>query len=130
MAVLFSSDSCYIFPENPFQNQELIQDFMIGKGNLQRNLYVLDASHPSRNVSSSTPITALSVLSISSEVWHQRLGHPSFSKIQALSKTLHLSSCKNDSHCKICPLAKQKRMSFPSNPHLSKLPFDLIHIDV
>lgn len=31
---------------------------------------------------------------------------------------------------KFCPLAKQKRISFPSNPQLSKDPFDLIHIHV
>lgn len=41
-------------------------------------------------------------------------------------------SVKSDhsSLCKVCPLAKQKRISFPDNPHLSKLPFDLIHLDV
>ena len=126
ISVLFSSNSCYIFSENPFIGQEHIQDFMIGRGNLQSNLYVLDTH------CSSSQFEALSVLQNNPHIWHQRLGHPSFSKLQILSKLLRLPHCKNnhDSLCQVCPLAKQKRMSFPSNPHLSNSLFDLIHLDV
>lgn len=73
-----------------------------------------------------------SLLQISSEVWHQRLGHPSQDKIHALSKLLHISCNKTslDRLCTICPLAKQKRLSFPHSQKLSKSPFDLVHIDI
>ena len=32
--------------------------------------------------------------------------------------------------CKVCPLAKQKRLPFPFNNKLSSNAFDLIHLDV
>ena len=33
-------------------------------------------------------------------------------------------------HCTTCPLAKQRRLSFSSNNHLSCNAFDLIHTDI
>ena len=33
-------------------------------------------------------------------------------------------------HCEICPLAKQKKLHFPSSSHVSKACFDLIHCDI
>ena len=147
MTVLFSSNACYIFPDNPFiKLQECTHDYMIGKGNLHNNLYVLTAPAASETLLSTSHTEsfdfyeALSqqhththdLFNVTSEVWHQRLGHPSRQKIQVLSKLLKPLSVKHDHSdlCKICPLAKQKRISYPSNPHLSKEPFDLIHIDV
>ena len=119
---------------------------MIGKGRLQNNLYVLDTPALSSHVLStlhSASLESFQILSqshsqdyvisqASSEIWHQRLGHPSHTKIDILSKLLKLSNVKNNHSdlCIICPLAKQKQISFPSNPKLSKAPFDLIHIDV
>lgn len=35
-----------------------------------------------------------------------------------------------DSHCKVCPLAKQKRLSFPFRNKLSDHAFALLHLDV
>ena len=34
------------------------------------------------------------------------------------------------SHCVICPLAKQRRIAFPSFNHMAAALFDLIHCDV
>lgn len=128
ITVLFSSTSCYILPYNPFLSQEHILDSMIGKGNLRDNLYILESTLSS----SSAPSHNHSAFLISSEVWQQRLGHPSFDKIQTLSKDIHLSIPKDthDTFCKLCHLAKQKRMSFRSSNNLSSQPFDLIHLDV
>ena len=147
ISVLFSSLACFIFPDNPFNLlQEHIPGCMIGKGRLQNNIYVLDTpalSSPVLSTLHSASLESFQILSqhhsqdyvisqASSEIWHQRLGHPSHTKIDILSKLLKLSNVKNNHSdlCKICPLTKQKRISFPSNPKLSKAPFDLIHIDV
>ena len=46
-------------------------------------------------------------------------------ELQIPDSLSHLSS-----HCRICHLAKQKRLPFISNNNLSAKPFDLIHIDV
>ena len=66
------------------------------------------------------------------DIWHHRLGHPSpvklhllHNKFQILVSLPHLSS-----HCKICHMAKQKRLTFVSNNNLSPKSFDLIHIDI
>lgn len=128
MSVLFSSHACYIFPDNPFFTlQEHIQDYMIGKGNLHNNLYVLDApalSDQSFTASSLSLLAALQnniaheVSLVSSEIWHQRLGHPSHQKIQVLSKILQVPFVKTEHSdlCKVCPLAKQKTNFFSFKP--------------
>lgn len=129
ISVLFSSDTCLIFPFNPFTFllQERTPVFTIGKGSLHRNLYVLQSpeAHPLHQTSSNN------VFQVSSEVWHQRLGHPSPSKLQTLSKLLAIPNGKTslESICKVCPLAKQKGLSFSSFNNLSSSPFDLVYID-
>lgn len=129
ISVLFSSDSCYILPYNPIPLlQEHTQGSMIGKGNLHQNLYILESPAPAHHSVASTHILS----HVSSEVWHQRLGHPSYNKIRVLSKSLDISNSKIDheSVCKVCPLAKQKRLSFSSANNLSSSPFELLHLDV
>ena len=121
--MLFSSLACFIFPDNPFN---LLQEH-IPEGRLQNNLYVLDTpalSSPVLSTLHSASLESFQILSqhhsqdyvisqASSEIWHQRLGHPSHTKIDILSKFLKLSNVKNTHSdlCKIFPLAKQKRIS-------------------
>ena len=131
--MLFSSDSYYILPFNPFLSQAHILDSMIGKGNLHENLYILESSFSKSTSSSSIiPSQIHTTFQISAEVWHQRLGHPSPNKIHILSKELHILSEKSvhESVCKVCPLAKQKSISFQSSNNMSPFPFDLIHLDI
>ena len=128
-SVLFSSHSCYIFPFNPLPLiQEHTQGSMIRKGNLHQNLYLLESSVPAHNTIAHTHTLA----QISSDTWYQRLGHPSFNKIQQLAKTLEISSFQipQDHVCKVCPLAKQKRLSFPSSENIYSSAFELLHVDI
>ena len=39
-------------------------------------------------------------------------------------------SCKDNHVCTVCPLAKQKRLPFPHNNHLSPCAFDILHVDI
>ena len=39
-------------------------------------------------------------------------------------------SCKGNHVCTVCPLAKQKRLPFPHNNHLSHCAFDILHVDI
>lgn len=98
---------------------------MIGKGSLVNNLYVLD------------PAIAASLefcgsLQVGGHLWHQRLGHPSTSKLKSLTGILPLSTTSIDKSivCPVCPLAKQKRLPFVSHNNMSKSAFDLVHLDV
>ena len=84
------------------------------------------------NFSDSKSVLSCSISSLTSNtLWHYRLGHPSPSVLQHMSRHLYLKSvhCK-DFHCSICHLAKQKRLSFVSNNNLSSSAFDLIHVDI
>lgn len=105
---------------------------MIGKGSIHNNLYILESTQAFSNTPALSISQNHSSFQVSTEVWHQRLGHPSFNKIHSLSKELNISLSKDHHNtlCKICPLAKQKRLSFPSSPHISSNPFDLLHLDV
>lgn len=82
---------------------------MIGKGNLCQNLYVLDSYAPALS-----PIAQSHHLAhVSSEIWHQPLGHLSSNKIQILSKCLDLSK-ENFGHDHLMYVSA----------------FDLLHLDI
>ncbi|XP_022853469.1 uncharacterized protein LOC111374938 [Olea europaea var. sylvestris] len=95
---------------------------MIGRGDRVQDLYVLD-------------IDVLNSLSnsffnnVSVNVWHNRLSHLSFKKLDSLKNQLLCDVSKFNKHmpCYIWPLAKQRRLSFDSNNNLSNNPFDIIH---
>ena len=65
-----------------------------------------------------------------STIWDFRLGHPSFNKLLPLRDVLPSFSDKLSNVCTICPLAKQKKLSFPSHNNLCVESFSLIHVDV
>lgn len=98
---------------------------MIGRGKLLQNLYVLE-------IDNTASLSFCGSLQVDGNLWHQRLGHPAASKLQQLSGTLRIpeSSLHKSEHCPVCPLAKQKRLSFNSSVTTSVSPFDLIHLDV
>ena len=63
-------------------------------------------------------------------LWHFRLGHPSLSRMSILQNVLLSFSAQCTDVCTICPLAKRKRLPFPSHNNLCNEPFSLIHVDV
>ena len=65
------------------------------------------------------------------ELWHYRLGHPSFVKPNMLHDSLNISHFSNKHlHCNICHLAKQRHLPFPSLNNISSIPFTLVHCDI
>ena len=65
-------------------------------------------------------------------LWHFHLKHPSHVKLQLIYNELKSSISLSQllSHCQTCHMAKQRRLPFISNNHLSATPFDLIHINI
>ena len=60
-----------------------------------------------------------------------RLGHASDNKLHALHNYIpNVQSFYSNKNCVLCPIAKQKRLPFPSFNHVSNNAFDLIHYDV
>ena len=107
-------------------NSCLIQDQssrkVIGAGKLHDGLFLfqLPVTHPKCLQSTS-----------SSNLWHQRLGHPSHQRLQLLSNYISDLNVSNlNQVCEVCPLAKQTRLPFALSNKNSLEPFDLIHCDI
>ena len=132
LCLVFLSQFCFI--------QDLSCWKTIGVGEVQNGLYLLQKSNsrttPSLFDLASTNKNLKSALSASisnkdlSILWHFRLGHPSFHKLAVLKVVLPFISTKCTDVCTIYPLAKQRRLSFPSHNNMSAEPFSLIHVDV
>ncbi|CAH9112219.1 unnamed protein product [Cuscuta epithymum] len=107
----FFSDFCVF--------QDLSTRKLIGVGKFRDGLYYLE-SQKSEGVAMSVSIT--------SDLWHQRLGHASDGKIH------HISSLKgfqrNDNFCDPCIRAKQTRLPFPKGGIKTTRCFELIHCDI
>ena len=109
---------------------------MIGLGKASKGLYLLQQSLPSSSVlaaSSQLPISIPSVSNNSAnnvDLWHFRLGHPSYAKLSLLNKFVSGLNSNKAACCDICHFAKQKRLSFPNSSHVSDCPFDLVHCDL
>ena len=66
----------------------------------------------------------------STELWHQRLGHPLGRVLQHLPFVSGSARDIKNKSCDVCPRAKQHRNSFPiSNSKASRL-FELVHVDL
>ena len=120
------------FLHDSFVIQEVQGKKEIGKGDRVGDLYMMHynilASHPS---AISTAVVN-HVQSVSPILWHNRLGYLSYKKLGLLKDVLcsNVSKAHKASPCYVCPLAKQRRLSFTSNNHVAHSPFDLIHCDI
>ena len=116
--VQFDSKSCFI--------QDHLQGKMIGMGKRRGNLYILDPANL-------FPILGVcnNVSKKEHEVWHSRLGHPSYVRLNVLKNVLHFKQLLNETpHCSICHLAKQKCLPFPNSNSVSISAFELLHLDI
>lgn len=66
------------------------------------------------------------------DTWYYCYGHPSTKHMIALKNALHFETktFSSSSPCPVCPLAKQKKLSFVSNNHVTSHSFELIHCDI
>ena len=129
--VLFSQDHC------------LLQDHMSQKvvvlGKEDKGLYCMDANfkqhlrdkpilQQSMSTMLSPPFSFIACLT-STELWHFRLGHPSFELLQFLN----LPDCNKQhksSMCQVCPKAKMHRLPFPLSNNRAGSLFELLHVDI
>ncbi len=115
---------------------------MIGMGRERRGLYFLESPYsaisfpiPNNKYVLTVKQPTSGTKSSSLDLWHYRLGHTSYSNLQFLKDFLHVGSfvCNfqdNSNHCNVCPLGKQKRLSFPIHNKMDFVAFNLIHCDV
>ena len=114
------------FTDNGYEIQETHALRTIGVARLRNGLYTLD-SHEVQvcNVSSD-----LNSCSPDFNLWHFRLGHPSYARLLAMKQTHpYIISVDNKTPCDVCHFTKQKRLPFPSSHTKSVHCFDLLHVD-
>ena len=123
-ALTHSHNCCVNFPSNSCLIQDLTQGLTIGRVTGKTIFIFLELGPVECNSA-----RLCSVIS-NTEVWHSR--HPSSVKLQILHNELHLPSSLSllSSYCKICYLAKQKRLLFVSHNNMSANAFDLVHLDI
>ena len=114
--ILFHPDFCVL--------QDLATKKVIGIGKHHNGLYYL-----SQNTAVQPPPVTHNV-SVTHDLWHRRLGHPSTAPSQFLEKSTSGITFDFNSHCDVCPMAKQTRLSFPLSSISTSAPFDLIHCDI
>lgn len=107
---------------------------MIGRGKRVGGLYIYDSTMGNEcdTFKSICNSDSFVMNNVDSCTWHNRLGHLSFKRLACLKDQLHFKDDKGNAvvPCSICPLAKQRRLSFTSNNHLSPNAFDLVHGDI
>jgi hypothetical protein len=73
----------------------------------------------------------MAAITITSSLWHSRLGHASLPRVQLLASQGHLGSVNFQSFdCVSCRLGKQTHLSFNKSESFSPAPFDLVHSDI
>lgn len=125
---------------------------MIGHTRVQRGLYLLQCylddgkfkktfenqlvSLLSKNFDSSfvscntTSVSHCNSALSTFDLWHFRLGHVSFDKIKQIAKQCTNVNCVENLFCHVYPLAKQKRLPFPTHVKSTNVAVDLIHTDI
>jgi len=112
--------------------QCLIQDKktmrMIGSGDKREDLYYLNfdsklACSASKTIHSNIPLP-------DSALWHFRLGHLSFSRMNFLKSCFPFVHVDCKATCDVCHFAKHKKLPFPDSCNKASKPFDLIHFDI
>ncbi|KAG7536483.1 GAG-pre-integrase domain [Arabidopsis suecica] len=102
--------------------QDRFSRTLIGSGEEREGVYYLT------DVATAKIHTA--TVSSDQALWHQRLGHPSFTVLSSLPVFSKSSSSVGSHSCDVCFRAKQTREVFPLSINKSTECFSLIHCDV
>jgi hypothetical protein len=79
----------------------------------------------------SSTTTSMAAITVTSSLWHSRLGHASLPHVQLLASQGHLGSISFQSFdCVSCHLGKHTHLSFNKSESFSSTPFDLVHYDI
>ena len=125
--LVFLGSFCFI--------QDLANWNIIRLGKATKGLYLLHHRVPPPSVlvvSSRIFVSVPSVKfnSVQADLWHFRLGHPSYAKLSLLNNLVSVLPANKTICYDICHFSKQKRLSFPTSHHVSHCVFDLVHCDL
>lgn len=94
-------------------------------------LYIVTQKCNAKEVVDSIIIDAVQSRITASNLWHQRLRHPSMKTMMNIESLRNekLEISTNKDRC-VCPIAKQSRLTFPSSSFRSEKLLELVHMDV
>ena len=98
----------------------------IGIADLQSGLYILKGDKEAGCNLSSRVCNS----TVSQNIWHMRLGHPSRQRMAILNKRFSYISLPDTTSCDVCHLAKQRKLTFPVSTSYASFIFDLVHVDI
>jgi len=101
---------------------------MIGSGERREELYYL--TPPDKMGCSSSIVNSPSTLLPDSALWHFRLGHLSFSRMNTLHSKFPFVNVDSKATCDVCHFAKHRKHPFIPSCNKAKQPFELIHFDI
>lgn len=111
--------------------QELLTGKTIGYAREHEGLYYLDSNNFSSNIPRIVTCNTVSLPRISTlELWHQRLGHPSFHYMSKMFPDIFPNKDVSQFMCDTCEIAKHHRLPFPCTPYRASHPFKIIHSDL
>jgi len=133
VSALLTNSAYYVcFYSNQFVIQEMSYCKKIGTGDLIHGLYVLNLkdTHSTCNVSDhNSCINVVSSTCTQAINWHNRFSHESDSVLKILSNKIPFALPNEFStkSCYVCPIAKFRRLSFPSINHVN-FTFNLLSV--
>lgn len=121
----FSKDNtCYfLFDETGFCVKDKRTGKTLHRGPLKDGLYPLHLTA----MPASSP---KAFLSISNNVWHQRLGHPSKDIQSRILSRLSIANKSSSTVCASCQLGKSHKLPFHLTQSISPSPLHLLHCDL
>lgn len=109
---------------------------MIGSGERKGDLYYLVL--PDRVACNTAQVPSTCLLPDTNQapslpdsaLWHFRLGHLSFSRMNSLHSQFPFVNVDNKAICDVCHYAKHRKLPFDSSCKRAHKPFELIHFDI
>ena len=128
----FTKDNnCLItFDDSKFVIQDKDSRRILHQGSSTNGLYHFYSPSSSMQPADHHSYFTTSQTSVSSSIWHNRLGHPSLVKYNHLKPLLKVSQNKMDSACTDCCIAKSHRLPFQLSNTTVNAPLSLILNDV
>lgn len=125
---LLSENNCSLtFDCDAFIVQDLSTGRILYKGTQSNGIYPIHFNTISSSPSSWQPLAFLSA----TEVWHRRLGHPSFHSLQRINKSFALTDFLNKPlFCNECQQGCSHKQPFQLYNFISLEPLVLLHTDI
>uniref|UniRef100_A0A2N9HH98 Integrase catalytic domain-containing protein n=1 Tax=Fagus sylvatica TaxID=28930 RepID=A0A2N9HH98_FAGSY len=122
------NNASFYFDASKFRIKDLSSGRLLYNGPSEHGLYPI---HGAILPASSPKLFHTSAVSSSSQLWHNRLGHPQQSVVKhVLQNKLRLPVSNTTSLCIHCLEGKMHKLPFPNSVSITSHPLEIVHSDV